>query len=96
MVSTQLIEGIYLVFSAALVLAGLTMVGYAVKAYIDTERPAMFYLSIGFTFIVGAAIATTFSAFIGDFSNSRLLLTVNYGITTIGYIFVIYSVVGVE
>lgn len=96
MVSTQLLEGIYILFSTALVVAGLTMVGLAVRAYFETERPAMFYLSIGFTLIVAAAIATTFSAFVSDFDNGRLLLTTNYAITTAGYVFVIYSVVGTD
>lgn len=96
MVSTELLEGAYVLFSLTLVVAGLTMVGLAVRAYFETERPAMFYLSIGFTLIVAAAIATSFSAFISDFGNSRLLLTTNYAITTVGYVFIIYSVVGVD
>jgi tellurite resistance protein TehA-like permease len=96
MVSTQVLEAVYVVFSLALIVAGLTMVGFAVRAYLQTEQSAMFYLSVGFTFIVAAAIATTFSAFVGDFSNTRVLLTVNYAITTVGYVFVIYSVVGTD
>jgi hypothetical protein len=96
MVSTGMLEGVYVVFSVTLVVAGLTMVALAVRAYMQTERPAMFYLSIGFAFLVAAAIATTFSAFLGDFANTRVLLTVNYAITTVGYVFVIYSVVGTD
>ncbi|GAA0232241.1 hypothetical protein GCM10009000_054530 [Halobacterium noricense] len=54
----------------------------------------MLVLSIGFSILVAATIATTFSAFLYDFENSRMLLTVNYGVSTIGYLFVIYSVTG--
>lgn len=94
MVSPGLLEGAYVVFSVTLVVAGLSMVALAVRAYFETGRSAMFYLSVGFALIVAAAIATTFSAFVSDFENGRLLLTTNYAITTVGYVFVIYSVVG--
>jgi hypothetical protein len=54
----------------------------------------MLVLSVGFSILVAAAIATTFSAFLTDFHHSRMLLTVNYGVSTVGYLFVIYSVTG--
>ncbi|MFB9807933.1 hypothetical protein ACFFQF_26285 [Haladaptatus pallidirubidus] len=60
----------------------------------QTNRQSMLVLSIGFSILVAATIATTFSAFLYDFENSRMLLTVNYGVSTIGYLFVIYSVTG--
>ena len=92
----QAIELLYVVFSVSVSAAGLAMVIMAVRAYQRTSRRAMLHLSIGFTLIVAAAIATTASAFLNDFDNSRRLLTVNYFITTVGYGFVVYSIAVVE
>ena len=89
----QLIEILYVAFSTTLTLAGLTLVGQATKAYMQTERQDMLFLMLGFTVIVAAAIATTYSAFVTNFENARLLLTVNYAITTLGYLLVLFSVV---
>ncbi|WP_309221835.1 hypothetical protein [Halorussus sp. MSC15.2] len=82
----------YVVLSVTLVIAGLTLVAMAARAYIETENRAMLLLSIGFSFVVAAAVATTFSAFLTDFTRSRLLLTVNYAVTTVGYVFIVSSV----
>lgn len=87
------IELLYALFSVTLATAGLAMVTMAVRAYQRTSRRAMLHLSVGFTLIVAAAIATTVSAFATDFTGTRLLLSVNYLITTIGYLFVMYSIV---
>lgn len=87
------IELLYLVFSGTLAAAGLTMVGMAVRAYAETERRPMVHLSIGFTLIVGAAVATTISAFVNDFQNPQTLLTVNYFVTTLGFVFIVLSLV---
>lgn len=92
----QLIESLYAVFSVTLAGGGLAMVVMAMRAYQRTSRRSMLHLSIGFTLIVAAAVATTVSAFLGDFENSRRLLTVNYLITTMGYLFVISSITVVE
>lgn len=89
----QPVEILYVAFSATLAAAGLTLVGQATRAYLETSRADMLYLTLGFTVIVAAALATTFSAFLTDFTNARLLLTVNYAITTVGYLLVLYSVV---
>ncbi len=94
MVAVQTLELVYGIFSVTLVVAGLSMVGLAVHAYMQTERDEMLYLSIGFSIVVAAAMATTFSAFLAGFENGLVLLTVNYAITTVGYLFIIYSVVG--
>jgi hypothetical protein len=94
MVALGTLEFVYGIFSVTLVVAGLSMVGLAVHAYLQTERQEMLYLSIGFSIVVAAAIATTFSAFLAGFENGLVLLTVNYVITSIGYLFIIYSVVG--
>ena len=88
----QPMEVAYVVLSAALVVVGLTLVAMAARAYLETESRAMLLLCIGFSFVVAAAVATTFSAFMTDFSQSRLLLTVNYAVTTIGYVFIVSSV----
>ncbi|MFB6094345.1 MAG: hypothetical protein ABEJ77_05335 [Halanaeroarchaeum sp.] len=85
---------VYVATSVVLATAGLTMVGLATYAYMRTGRSEMLSLAIGFSLVVAAAIATTVSAFLDGFSNPRVLLTVHNAIATIGYAFVIYSVIG--
>lgn len=92
----QLIESLYLASSVALILAGLTMVVLAVRAYVQTRRQSMVHLSIGFALVVAAAAATMISAFANDFSSVKSLLLVNSGFTTFGYVFVVYSLVAYE
>jgi hypothetical protein len=92
----ETIELLYVGFSATVAVAGLAMVAFAVRAYRRTSRQVMFHLSAGFALIVAAAIATTISAFLTGFENTRTLLSVNYLITTVGYLFVIYSIAGTE
>ncbi|MFC6615154.1 hypothetical protein ACFQAS_09355 [Halopenitus salinus] len=89
----QPMEGLYLLATAGLVVAGLTMVALALRAYQETERRAMIHLSIGFALIVAAAIATSVSAFVTDFTGTRSLLTVNSGLTGVGFSFVVYSLI---
>lgn len=91
-----LVEALYAVATAALVVAGLTMVGLALRTYLNTSRRAMIHLSIGFTLVVGAAIATSVSAFLTGFDGVRSLLLVNTGFTASGFTFVIYSLVSYE
>ncbi|WP_132059359.1 DUF7521 family protein [Halorussus amylolyticus] len=90
----ETIELLYVVFSLTLAIAGLSMVGLAIRAYNRTSRRAMFHLSVGFALIVAAAVTTTVSAFATEFQNTQMLLSVNYLITTVGYLFVIYSITG--
>lgn len=85
-------EAVYVVLSVALVVVGLTLVGMAARAYVQTERRSMLFLTVGFSLVVAAAVATTFSAFLTEFSQSRVLLTVNYAVTTVGYLFIVSSV----
>lgn len=94
MVALTTVELVYVLFSIALALSGLAMVAIASNAYLQTQRRAMLWLALGFSIIVAAAIATTVSAFAQNFENAVVLLTVNYAITTIGYLFIIASVVG--
>lgn len=88
----QPMEVVYVALSLALVVVGLTLVGLAARAYLETASRSMLLLAVGFSLVVAAAVATTFSAFLTDFTQSRLLLTVNYGVTTIGYVFIVASV----
>lgn len=85
---------LYLIFSAGLVVAGLSLVGAAIRAYVSTEREAMIYLSVGFSLVVAATVATALGALITDFQNVRTLLLVNNGFSMGGYLLVLYSVVG--
>ncbi|MFB6235675.1 MAG: hypothetical protein ABEH81_07020 [Halopenitus sp.] len=90
------VEILYLLATVALVVTGLTMVGLALQTYLDTSRRAMIHLSIGFTLVVGAAIATSVSAFLTSFEGVRSLLLVNTGFTASGFSFVVYSLVSYE
>ena len=85
-------EVVYVALSAALVVAGLALVALAARAYLETQHQSMFLLAVGFAFVVAAAVATTFSAFVTGFGESRTLLTVNYAVTTVGYLFIVVSV----
>ncbi|MFD1634564.1 DUF7521 family protein [Haloplanus ruber] len=87
------VESLYFAATAVLVVSGLTMVGMAIKAYLQTTRQAMIHVSLGFSLIAAAAIATAISAFINDFSGVRSLLLVNNGIASLGFIFVVYSLI---
>lgn len=88
-----IVEPLFMIFSVILVVAGLAMVGAAVRAYVHTERRVMIYLSLGFTLIVAATVSTALGAIINDFENTRTILLVNNGFSMTGYLFVIYSVV---
>jgi hypothetical protein len=92
------IELLYVVTTVAFVVAGLTMVGMAIRAYVQTARTAMLHLSIGFSLAIAGATATMISAFIVNFNGSYLesLLLVNSGFTTFGFLFVMYSLVTYE
>ena len=90
------IELLYVVSTLVFVVAGLTMVGMAVRAYVQTSRQAMLHLSLGFSLAVAGASATMISAFLMNFSGTRSLLLVNSGLTTFGFLFVMYSLVAYE
>ncbi|QSG15693.1 DUF7521 family protein [Halapricum desulfuricans] len=96
-----MIEFLYAVLTLVFVVAGLTMVGMAMRAYVQTSRRAMLHLSLGFALAVAGAAATMISAFMTDFgasstTNPESLLLVNSALTTFGYLFVIYSLVSYE
>lgn len=90
----MVVEALYFLFTAGLAVAGLALVGAAVRAYAHTSRPEMIYLALGFTLVVSASVATAIGAYVTDFTNVRTLLLVNNGLSMAGYLFVIYSVVG--
>jgi hypothetical protein len=87
------IELLYAITTLVFVVAGLTMVGMAMRAYVQTSREAMLHLSLGFSLAVAGAAATMISAFINDFEGVKSLLLVNSGLTTFGYLFVMYSLI---
>lgn len=89
----QILEILYAVFSLTVAAAGLSLVAVSVRAYLRTRRTDMIYLSVGFVLIVGASIGTALSAFLVDFTQTQSLLAVNNLITTVGFLFVMYSLV---
>lgn len=92
----SIIELLYAVSTLVFVVAGLTMVGMGIRAYVQTSRAAMLHLSLGFSLAVAGATATMISAFIMGFAGVRSLLLVNSGFTTFGFLFVMYSLVTYE
>ena len=90
------VEILYSISTLIFVVAGLTMVGMAIRAYVQTSRQAMLHLSLGFSLAVAGAAATMISAFLNDFTGARSSLLVNSGLTTFGYLFVMYSLVTYE
>ena len=92
----RFVELLYAVSTLVFVVAGLTMVGMAMRAYVQTSRRAMLHLSLGFALAVAGASATMISAFLTNFGGTRSLLLVNSGLTTFGFIFVMYSLVTYE
>ncbi len=96
LVPLSIVELLYAVSTLVFVVAGLTMVGMAMRAYVQTSRTAMLHLSLGFALAVAGAAATMISAFLTDFDGVRSLLLVNSGLTTLGFIFVMYSLVTYE
>jgi hypothetical protein len=86
----------YLGSSLLLIAAGFVMIGLAVRAYRQTTRRAMIHLSIGFTLVVAAAASTAISTLVEGFAPARSLLLVNNGITSVGYVFVVYSLISYE
>lgn len=81
----------YIVSSSLAFTAGLTMVALALRAYRETERRSMVHLSIGFTVVAAATVATAISGLLSDFETPRSLLLVNSSMTTSGLLFVLYS-----
>jgi len=53
----------------------------------------MIHVSLGFGLIAAAAIATAISAFVTDFQSVRSLLLVNNGISSLGFILIVYSLI---
>jgi hypothetical protein len=87
----------YLGSSTVLVLAGLIMVGMAVRAYRETGRQAMMHLSVGFTVVVAATAGTAIAVFLsGASGTAQTVLMVNNGLTSLGYVLIVYSLVSYE
>ena len=94
----DIVELLYALSTLVFVVAGLTMVGMAIRAYVQTSRKAMLHLSLGFSLAVAGAAATMISAFLLGFDGAYIesLLLVNSGFTTFGFLFVMYSLVTYE
>ncbi len=86
------IELAYVLFSSTAALAGVTMVGLAVHAYRETERSAMFHLSVGFTLVVAAVLTTMISGVLSAFQAPQTLLAVQYALLTVGFLLIVYSI----
>jgi len=93
---STIIELLYAGTTLVFIVAGLTMVGMAIRAYVQTGRTAMLHLSVGFSLAVAGAAATMISAFWNDFSGVRSLLLVKSALFTFGFLFVMYSLVTYE
>lgn len=87
------LEAIYLGSTLITVGAGLILVGMGLRAYAATRRVQMIHLSIGFGLIVLAMIGTAAVGFATGFGHPRQLLVLNSGLSTFGYVFVLYSLV---
>lgn len=92
----NVVEPLFVAFNTGLTLVGLAIVWVAVRAYRATERKGLIHLSVGFTLLVAATLATTFSALITDFANARTMLVVDSGFSMAGYVFVVYSILSYE
>lgn len=86
------LDPLFLMVTVGLVLAGLVMVGAGVRAYRQTGRRVMLYLSVGFGLVVTATVATALGLLIMNVRDGQTLLLVNNGFSMFGYIFVVYSV----
>lgn len=95
-VVTNAVELLYALTTLVFVVAGLSMVGMAARAYVQTSRQSMLHLSLGFVLVVAGAAATLISAFLTDFEGVRSLLLINSSYTTVGFLFVMYSLVTYE
>lgn len=91
MTATTAIELSYAAVTLVFIAAGLTMVGKAVRAYVETTRTAMLHLSVGFSLAVVGSAATLIGAFYNDFEGARSLLLVKSSLFAAGFLFVIYS-----
>ena len=93
---SAIIELLYAGTTLMFIVAGLTMVGMAIRAHVETGRMAMLHLSVGFSLAVAGAAATMISAFLTDFQGARSLLLVKSSLFTFGFLFVMYSLVTYE
>lgn len=93
---STVIETLYAMTTVVFIASGLAMSGMGLRAYVQTSRPSMLHLSIGFALAVAGAAATLISAFLYGFDNPRWLLLVKSSLITVGLLFVMYSIVNYE
>lgn len=87
----ELLETAYLIAVGGVVVAGTIMIYLSVEALLETKRPAMIHLSVGFALIVAAAAGTALAAVASNFAYVRSILLANSGFTAVGYLFIVYS-----
>jgi len=90
---STVIELLYAMSAVVFIGSGLTMSGMGLRAYVQTSRPSMLFLAVGFALAVSGAAATLISAFLFGFDNPRWLLLVQTSLLTIGLLFVMLSIV---
>lgn len=90
------LELLYALSTVVFVGGGLAVVGMGVRAYVETAQTPMLFLAIGFALAVAGSAATMISAFLYGFENPRFLLLVKSGLLSIGFLFVLYSLVTYE
>ncbi|MFC7228236.1 hypothetical protein N0B31_12545 [Salinirubellus salinus] len=84
---------LYLLFSATNVTAGLLVAGLSARAYHRTQKVSMLHLAVGFTLVAAATLATVASLELAAAPLGRQVLLVEGAISTVGLLFVVYSVV---
>lgn len=87
----SLTDQLLLLASFGVLLLGIGMVRFAIRAYTRSRRRELLHLSIGFALIVSATAVASISVLFTDFTRPQLLLVVYTGLTAIGYLFVVYS-----
>ncbi len=85
------LETVFLLSTLVTIVAGLILVGMGIRAYSDTRRQQMMHLAAGFGLIVIASIGTATWGLATDFSSPRQLLAINSGVSSSGYILILYS-----
>lgn len=87
----SLTDQLLLLSSLGVLVLGVGMVRFSIRAYTRRSRRELLHLAIGFALIVGAAAFTAISVLLAGVTRPLFLLVVYTGLTAIGYLFVVYS-----
>lgn len=90
------LQAAYYLTTILVVVAAITMVAIPIRTYYRTGRRSMIHLSIGFTLIMAAALATTISTRLMEYHYADNVLVVHNGLTAGGIILVIYSLIAYQ